>query len=143
MERYNFKKFFLIKITSIIYKYFFHLLDVSMERYVDETDILIVGGGPAGLSAAIQARRLAEKYGKELKVTLVEKASTIGGHILSGACLDPIALNELFPNWKELGAPLNTPVTEDKFAFLTESKRLSIPIFKGMPMYNHGNYIVR
>lgn len=115
-----------------------------MERYVDTTDILIVGGGPAGLSAAIQARKLAVKHGKEdLRVTLVEKASTIGGHILSGACLDPVALNELFPNWKELGAPLTTPVTEDKFAFLTEKKRISIPIFKGMPMYNHGNYIVR
>lgn len=110
---------------------------------MDETDILIVGGGPAGLSAAIQARRLAEKQSKELKVTLVEKASAVGGHILSGACLDPIALNELFPNWKELGAPLNTPVTEDKFAFLTEKRRIAIPIFKGMPMYNHGNYIVR
>ncbi|XP_014473874.1 PREDICTED: electron transfer flavoprotein-ubiquinone oxidoreductase, mitochondrial isoform X2 [Dinoponera quadriceps] len=117
--------------------------EINMERYVDETDILIVGGGPAGLSAAIQARRLAEKHGKELRITLVEKASTIGGHILSGACLDLVALNELFPNWKELGAPLNTPVTEDKFAFLTEKKRISIPIFKGMPMYNHGNYIVR
>jgi len=114
-----------------------------MERYVDETDILIIGGGPAGLSAAIQARRLAEKHGKELRVTVVEKASTIGGHILSGACLDPIALFELFPNWKELGAPLNTPVTEDKFAFLTKNRRISIPILKGMPMYNHGNYIVR
>lgn len=114
-----------------------------MERYVDETDILIVGGGPAGLSAAIQARKLAKKHGKELRVTLVEKASTIGGHILSGACLDPIALNELFPNWKELGAPLNTSVTEDKFAFLTKKGRIPIPILKGMPLYNHGNYIVR
>lgn len=114
-----------------------------MERFVDETDILIVGGGPAGLSAAIQARRLASKHGKELRVTLVEKSATVGGHILSGACLDPIALIELFPNWKELGAPLHTPVTSDKFAFLTEKGRISIPILKGMPMYNHGNYIVR
>ena len=114
-----------------------------MERYVDETDILIVGGGPAGLSAAIQARKLAEKHGKELRVTLVEKAATIGSHILSGACIDPIALQELFPNWKELGAPLHTPVTVDKFAFLTENRSIPIPIFKNMPMYNHGNYVVR
>lgn len=117
--------------------------DVNMERFVDETDILIVGGGPAGMSAAIQAKKLAEKHGKELRVTLVEKASSVGGHILSGACIDPVALTELFPNWKELGAPLNTPVAEDKFALLTEKGRIPIPIFKGMPMYNHGNYIVR
>lgn len=114
-----------------------------MERYVDETDILVVGGGPAGMSAAIQARKLAEKHGKELRVTLVEKASTIGGHILSGACIEPTALQELFPNWKELGAPLHTPVTADKFAYLTETSRLPIPIVKGMPFYNHGNYVVR
>ncbi|XP_012254221.2 electron transfer flavoprotein-ubiquinone oxidoreductase, mitochondrial [Athalia rosae] len=117
--------------------------DVNMERYVDETDILIVGGGPAGMSAAIRARQLAEQHGKELRVTLVEKASAIGGHILSGACIDPIALNELFPNWKELGAPLTTPVTQDKFGFLTEKGRIPIPVLKGMPMDNHGNYVVR
>ncbi|XP_011703436.1 PREDICTED: electron transfer flavoprotein-ubiquinone oxidoreductase, mitochondrial-like isoform X2 [Wasmannia auropunctata] len=112
-----------------------------MEKYVHETDILIVGGGPAGLSAAIQARRLAEKHSKELRVTLVENECAIGGLVYSGACLDPIVLNELFPNWKELGAPLNTPVTEDKFAFLTKKRRISIPISKGM--CHHGNYIVR
>ncbi|XP_011306865.1 electron transfer flavoprotein-ubiquinone oxidoreductase, mitochondrial [Fopius arisanus] len=117
--------------------------DVNMERVVDETDVLIIGGGPAGMSAAIQAKKLSEKHGKEIRVTLVEKASEIGGHILSGACIDPIALNELIPNWEELGAPLKTPVTEDKFALLTEKGRIPIPIFKGMPMYNHGNYIVR
>lgn len=114
-----------------------------MERYVDETDILIVGGGPAGMSAAIQARKLAEKHGKELRVTLVEKSATIGGHILSGACIDPIALNELIPDWKELGAPLKTPVSQDKFAYLTKGGRIPIPVLKGMPMYNHGNYVVR
>ncbi|XP_024939640.1 electron transfer flavoprotein-ubiquinone oxidoreductase, mitochondrial isoform X3 [Cephus cinctus] len=116
---------------------------INMERFADETDILIVGGGPAGMSAAIHARKLAEKHGRELRITLVEKASAVGGHILSGACIDPIALNELIPNWKELDAPLKTPVTEDKFAFLTEKGKIPIPIFKGMPMYNHGNYVVR
>jgi electron-transferring-flavoprotein dehydrogenase len=114
-----------------------------MKRYVDETDILIIGGGPAGMSAAIRARQLAKEYSRELRVTLVEKSATIGGHILSGACIDPIALQELFPNWQKLGAPLYTPVTKDKFALLTERKRIPIPILKGMPMYNHGNYVVR
>ena len=77
------------------------------------------------------------------RVCVIEKAANIGGHILSGACLEPSTLTELIPDWKERGAPLNTPVTEDKFAFLTEKKRLNVPIFKGMPMHNHGNYIVR
>ena len=77
------------------------------------------------------------------RVCVIEKAANIGGHILSGACLEPSTLTELIPDWKERGAPLNTPVTEDKFAFLTEKGRLNVPIFKGMPMHNHGNYIVR
>lgn len=74
---------------------------------------------------------------------MVEKASEVGAHILSGACFDPIALNELIPDAKEQGAPLNTPVTHDKFAFLTASGRFPIPIFPGWPMDNRGNYIVR
>nr|CAI5820171.1 unnamed protein product [Callosobruchus analis] len=116
-----------------------------MERFADETDILIVGGGPAGLSAAIRAKQLAEQDGKELRVTLVEKASLIGGHILSGAVIQPNALNELIPDWQEKGAPLKTPVTEDKFGYLTETGRINIPydFYLGTPMYNHGNYIVR
>lgn len=105
--------------------------------------LLILGGGPAGLSAAIRAKQLATEQGKEIRVCVVEKASEVGAHILSGACLDPVAINELFPNWKELGAPLNTPVTHDKFAFLTASNRIPIPIFPGWPMDNKGNYIVR
>lgn len=117
--------------------------EVNMERFTDETDILIVGGGPAGMSAAIRAKQLAEKNGKELRVCLVEKASEVGGHILSGAVIQPSGLNELIPDWKEKGAPLTTPVTEDKFGFLTETSRFNIPIFKGLPMDNHGNYIVR
>ena len=74
---------------------------------------------------------------------MIEKSATIGGHILSGACLEPSALTELIPDWKEKGAPLDTPVTEDKFAILTASARIPIPIIKGFPMHNHGNYIVR
>ncbi|XP_014776714.1 electron transfer flavoprotein-ubiquinone oxidoreductase, mitochondrial [Octopus bimaculoides] len=117
--------------------------DIDMERYADETDILIVGGGPAGLSAACRLKQLAAEKEIELRVTLVEKSAEIGGHTLSGACLEPIALNELFPNWSDLEAPLLTPVTEDKFAYLTEKGRIPIPILPGMPMRNHGNYIVR
>lgn len=116
---------------------------VDMERFVDETDLLIVGGGPAGLSAAIRAKQLATEHGKELRVCVVEKASEIGAHILSGACLDPVAITELIPNWKELAAPLNTPVTHDKFGYLTSTSRFPIPIFPGWPMDNKGNYVVR
>lgn len=105
--------------------------------------VVIVGGGPAGLSAAIQLRKHAIANDKELRVTLVEKASQIGMHTLSGACIETRALDELIPDWKDKGAPLNAPVTADKFAFLTEKGRIPIPIFKGNPLYNHGNYVVR
>eukprot|EP01137_Pigoraptor_chileana_P002087 Opistho-2@40474 len=116
---------------------------ISMERAADQTDVLIVGGGPAGLSAAIRIKQIAAAKNQEVRVCVLEKAASIGSHTLSGAVVEPHALNELFPNWKEMGAPLNTPVTEDHFGFLTPTSRYPIPIMSWMPLNNHGNYIVR
>lgn len=118
--------------------------DIDMERAQDETDILIIGGGPAGLATAIRLKQLANKDNKELRVCVLEKGSEIGAHILSGACIEIDPINELIPDWKEdPECPIKTPVTKDKFMYLTESSRISLPVFKGTPMYNHGNYLVR
>ncbi len=105
-------------------------------REAMEFDVVIVGGGPSGLAAAIRLKQL----NPETAVCLVEKGSEIGAHILSGACLEPRALNELIPDWQEKGAPLDTPATDDRFLFLTATRAFRLPT--PPQMHNHGNYIV-
>ena len=111
-----------------------------MSREAMEFDVVIVGAGPSGLSAAIKLKQLSSAAGREISVCVIEKGSEVGAHILSGAVIEPRTLNELLPDWRERGAPLNTPASDDRFLYLTKKSAFRLPT--PPQMHNAGNYIV-
>ncbi len=117
---------------------------VSVERESMEFDVVIVGAGPAGLSAAIKLAQISQQNEQPTTICVVEKGSEVGAHIMSGAVFEPTALDELLPDWKEKGAPLNTEVTGDEIYLLKNAdKATRVPnFFVPKTMHNHGNYII-
>ena len=113
---------------------------VDVERESMEFDVVIVGAGPSGLATAIKLRQLCAEHGSDLSICIVEKGSEVGAHILSGAVMEPRSLDELFPDWKERGAPLHTPAREDRLFFLTRGSAMRLPT--PPQMHNEGNYII-